>query len=62
MARRLGELARPPLLIAVTGEPMSWDRKRAGAAGFVVYFIKPVPAEELVAVLTECDAARTETV
>ena len=33
VARRLRELARPPLLIAVTGRPLDWDRGEAARAG-----------------------------
>lgn len=58
VARRLGELARPPLLVAVTGRPLNWDRGRAFAAGFQIYLTKPVPPDELVALLGQCDKAR----
>jgi CheY-like chemotaxis protein len=58
VARRLGELARPPFLVAVTGRPMNWDRGQAARVGFAVYLTKPVPPEELVELLTQCDKAR----
>jgi CheY-like chemotaxis protein len=61
-ARRLGELARPPFLIAVTGRPMNWDRGRAFAAGFQIYLTKPVPPGELVDLLRQCEHAHAEKV
>ena len=53
VAARLRELARPrpPVLVAVTGLATDGDRARAEAAGFVLYLVKPVPPEELVALL-----------
>ena len=60
LAARLGELGlpRPPLLVAVTGRPLSWDRQRALAAGFRAYLTKPVPPDELVELLRRCERDR----
>jgi CheY-like chemotaxis protein len=58
VARRLRKLARPPLLIAVTGRPMNWDREQAARAGFSVYLEKPVGPGELLSLLGHCQTAR----
>ena len=62
VALQLGHLGllQPPMLIAVTGRSLSWDRGRAAAAGFSVYLVKPVPPDELVTLLDHCATARAE--
>jgi CheY-like chemotaxis protein len=64
VARRLRALRLPrtPLLIAVTGHSADWDRGQAAAAGFLLYLVKPVPPDELVSLLRQCEESRTEKV
>src|SRR5262245_2440136 len=54
VARRLRlVLARPPLLVAVSGCGTEGDRERASAAGFDLHLVKPVDPERLIALLRQ---------
>jgi CheY-like chemotaxis protein len=63
VARRLLALRLPraPILIAVTGMTAAGDREQAAAAGFLLYLVKPVPPDELVSLLRQCEQGRTGT-
>lgn len=54
-------LLRTPVLIALTGVAADWDRERAAAAGFALHLIKPVPPDELVSLLKQCEQCRDGT-
>lgn len=51
--RRL-ELARQPVMVALTGWGMAEDRQRTHGAGFDHHLVKPVAAESLASILSEC--------
>ena len=58
LARRIhDEVARPPLLVAVTGYGQQADRQTALAAGFRDYLVKPLRLSALAAVLARCFGA-----
>jgi two-component system CheB/CheR fusion protein len=42
VARRMRALARPPILIALTGYGQPEDRRRAEEAGFDAHLVKPI--------------------
>jgi two-component system, OmpR family, response regulator len=50
-ARRLRELPRPPLLVALTGYGRDEDRESTRRAGFVAHLLKPVEPADLRALL-----------
>ncbi|MGH7619762.1 MAG: ATP-binding protein, partial [Gemmatimonadaceae bacterium] len=41
----------PPILIALTGYSQAQDRQRSEAAGFALHLVKPIDADDLIAVL-----------
>jgi CheY-like chemotaxis protein len=51
LARRLRELGRPRVLIALTGYGLDEDRRRATEAGFDDHVLKPASVEQLENVL-----------
>jgi CheY-like chemotaxis protein len=51
LARRLRELGRPRVLIALTGYGHEEDRRRAAEAGFDGHVLKPASVEQLESVL-----------
>jgi DNA-binding response OmpR family regulator len=63
VARRLRAfgLVRSPILIAVTGRREDWNRARAAESGFLLYLVKPVPPDELVSLLRQCEQGRAWT-
>jgi CheY-like chemotaxis protein len=60
VAQALRELGRPPVMVAMTGLRSEWVRRRAHESGFAFHLVKPVPPEELVAVVHECGRFRGE--
>ncbi len=51
VARRMKQLANPPILIAVSGYAQPEDRARSADTGFVAHLAKPIDLEELKSVL-----------
>jgi|SRR5689334_20180413 CheY-like chemotaxis protein len=54
LARRLRELGRPRVLVALTGYGRPDDRRRALEAGFDDHVLKPATLEQLANVLARC--------
>jgi CheY-like chemotaxis protein len=60
VARRLRALGLPrmPVLVALTGMTTAGNRDQALAAGFAHYLVKPVPPDDLVDLLRQCEKDR----
>lgn len=52
----LAQMARPPLMVALTGWGMEHDRARTQAAGFQHHLVKPVAMEQLIELLRTAPA------